>query len=157
VSYHVVTVYYRWHPLAGQKLIVHGRVNRNGERVLCHLPDGTVGSLPAWMLRAESSELALGKPLVSVDALRELRDLLSALQASIGCGKASLKILPEKEGNDETAEAKHTATASTVPATGPAGDFTGSQTKRSDKRTGGTPLASRRRKQRESIRKATKR
>jgi hypothetical protein len=104
------------------------------------------------MLRAESSELTLGKPLVSVDALRELRDLLSALQASIGCGKASLK-----EGNDETAEAKHIATASTVPATGPAGDFTGSQTKRSDKRTGGTPLASRRRKQRESIRKATKR
>jgi hypothetical protein len=89
------------HPLAGQKLIVHGRVNRNGERVLCRLPDGTVGSLPAWMLRAESSRFTLGKPLVSVDALRELRELLSTLQASPDCGKASLKIMP-REGIDET-------------------------------------------------------
>ena len=83
-EFETVTVYYRWHPLAGQKLIVHGRVNRNGERVLCRLPDGTVGSLPAWMLRADSSQFTLGKPLVSVDALRELRDLLSTLQASAG-------------------------------------------------------------------------
>ncbi|HEX9224791.1 MAG TPA: hypothetical protein VF860_15780, partial [Candidatus Acidoferrales bacterium] len=50
-EFETVTVYYQWHPLAGQKLIVHGRLNRNGERVLCRLPDGTVGSLPAWMLR----------------------------------------------------------------------------------------------------------
>ena len=58
------------------------------------------------MLRADSSQFPLGKRLVSVDALRELRDLLSTLQASAGCGKASLKIMP-KEGIDETAEAKH--------------------------------------------------
>ena len=57
------------------------------------------------MLRADSSQFTLGKPLVSVDALRQLRDLLSILQASAGCGKASLKIMP-KEGIDETAEAQ---------------------------------------------------
>src|SRR5437667_12521739 len=75
-EFETVTVFYRWHPLVGQKLIVHGRINRNGERVLCRLPDGTVCSLPAWILRPESSQFTLGNPLVSVDALRELRDLL---------------------------------------------------------------------------------
>ena len=156
-EFETVTVYYRWHPLAGQKLIVHGRVNRNGERVLCRLPDGTVGSLPAWMLRADSSQFTLGKPLVSVDALRELRDLLSTLQARADCGKASLKIMP-KEGIDETAEAKHTATASTAPAAGSASSgFAGAPTKRPGKRTGGTSLASRRRKRRQPVRKAAKR
>jgi hypothetical protein len=147
-EFETVTVYYRWHPLAGQKLIVHGRVNRNGERVLCRLPDGTVGSLPAWMLRADSSQFTLGKPLVCVEALRELRDLLSTLQASAGCGKASLKIMP-KEGIDETAEAKHTATASTALAAGSASSrFTGAPTKRPRKRTGGTSLEGRLRKRR---------
>jgi hypothetical protein len=117
-EFETVTVHYRWHPLAGQKLIVHGRLSRNGERVLCRLPDGTVGSLPAWMLRAESSQFILGKPIIGVDALRELRDLLSTLQSSGGCGQASLKIMP-KEGINETAEAKHTTTASTEPAARP--------------------------------------
>jgi len=137
-------------------LIVHGRINRNGERVLCRLPDGTVCSLPAWILRPESSQFTLGKPLVSVDALRELRDLLSTLQASAGCGKASLKDLP-KEGIDETAEAKHTAIASTAPAAGSASsESAGAQTKRPGKRTGGTSLEGRRRKRRTPVRKATK-
>jgi hypothetical protein len=136
-------------------LIVHGRVNRNGERVLCRLPDGTVASLPAWMLRAESSQLTLGTPLVSVDALRELRELLSTLQASPGCGKASLKIVP-REGIDETAEAKHTATAFTAPAAGSASiESAGAQTKRPGKRTGGTSLEGRRRKLRQPVRKET--
>ena len=108
------------------------------------------------MLRAESSQFTLGKPLVSLDALHELRELLSTLQASAGCGKASLKIVP-KEGIDETAEAKHTATASTAPAAGStSSEFAGAQTKRLGKRTGGTSLASRRRKRRQQVRKATK-
>ena len=155
-EFETVTVYYRWHPLAGQKLIVHGRINRNGERVLCRLPDGTVGSLPAWMLRADSSHFILGKPLVSVDALRELRDLLSTLQAASGGGKASLKIVP-KEGTNETAEATHTATASTAPAGGSGSiGFAGAQTKGSHERIGGTSPASRRSKRRQPVRKGTK-
>ena len=154
-EFETVTVYYRWHPLTGQKLIVHGRVNRNGERVLCRLPDGTVGSLPAWILRPESSQFILGKPLIGLDALRELRDLLSTLQASAGCGKASLKIMP-KEGIDETAEAKRTAIATTAPAAGSASSgFAGAPTKRPRKRTGGTSLEGRRRKRRLPGRKET--
>jgi len=153
-EFETVTVFYRWHPLAGQKLIVHGRVNRNGERVLCRLPDGTVCSLPTWLLRPESSQFTLGTPLVSVDALRELRDLLSTLQASAGCGKASLKVVP-KEGIDETVEAKHTATAPLAGAGSTSSEFAGAETKRPRKRTGGTSLEGRRRKRRQPVRKAT--
>jgi hypothetical protein len=107
------------------------------------------------MLRADSSQFTLGKPLVSVEALGELRDLLSTLQASAGCGKATLKIMP-KEGIDETAEAKHTATASTAPAAGSASSgFAGAPKKRPRKRTGGTSLEGRRRKRQLPSRKET--
>jgi hypothetical protein len=109
------------------------------------------------MLRADCTRFTIGKPLVSVDALRELRDLLSALQASANCGKASLKIMP-KEGIDETAEAKHTATATTATATGSASSGSaGAQTKGLGKRTGGTSPASRGRKRRQPVGKAAKR
>ena len=155
-EFETVTVYYRWHPLAGQKLIVHGRANRDGERVLCRLPDGSVCSLPAWILRPESSQFTLGKPLVSVDALRQLKDLLSTLQTSAGCDKDSLKVVVPKEGIDETAESKHTATAP-VTAVGPGSSETaGGQTKRPRKRTEGTSSEGRRRTRREPTRKATR-
>ena len=155
-EFETVTVYYRWHPLAGQKLIVHGRANRDGERVLCRLPDGSVCSLPAWILRPESSQFTLGKPLVSVDALRQLKDLLSTLQTSAGCDKDSLKVVVPKEGIDETAESKYTATAP-VTAVGPGSSETaGGQTKRPRKRTEGTSSEGRRRTRREPTRKATR-
>ena len=155
-EFETVTVYYRWHPLAGQKLIVRSRISRNGERVLCRLPDGTVCSLPTWILRPESSQFTLGKPRVSVDALRELRDLLSAVQASTGCGMASLKVVP-KEGIHETAEAKHAATGSTASAAGSASsEFAGAQTKRPRRRTSGTSVEGRRRMRRQPVGKETK-
>src|ERR1017187_2095369 len=152
--FETVTVFYRWHPLAGQKLIVQGRINRNGERVLCRLPDGSVCSLPAWILRPESSRFILGKPLVGVDPRRELRDLLSTLQASAGCGKASLKVVP-KEGIDETAEAKHAATTPLAAAGSAPSEAAGGQTKRSRERTDGTSSEGRRRKRRQPGRKET--
>jgi len=95
-------VYYRWHPLFGLSLPVHKRRRSgNGERVYCQLPDGTLCSVPSWMLRPECAHFSFGSPLISVDALGELRQLLTAWQAPATCGKALLKS-PAKEGGDET-------------------------------------------------------
>src|SRR5712692_4522994 len=76
-----VTVHYRWHPLYGQM----ARVNRsvpfaNGELLFCELPDGTRGTLPAWMTNAAAcAVLTVGPPVVSIIALQELRVLLGLL------------------------------------------------------------------------------
>jgi len=44
------------------------------------------------MFNPQCVELSLGSPLIAVDALAELRDLLTALQVSSGHDKASLKL-----------------------------------------------------------------
>ena len=62
-----------------------------GESVFCELPDGTIGSLPAWMMDLSCcSDLSLGSPLVSVDALVELRALLDSLHLPSHCDNASV-------------------------------------------------------------------
>ena len=100
--FETVTVYYRWHPLFGLSLPVHRRrKSSNGERVFCQLPDGKFCSLPSWMLRPDCAQFSLGSPLISVEALSELRNLLTAWQTPATCGKALLKS-PAKEGGDET-------------------------------------------------------
>lgn len=50
------------------------------------------------MMEASCEECSYGEPLVSLEALRSLRDLLNALQAPFRCDKASLISL--KEGVD---------------------------------------------------------
>ena len=101
-SFEIVTVYYRWHPLFGLSLPVHKRRRSgNSERVYCQLPDGTLCSVPSWMLRPECAHFSFGSPMISVEALCELHHLLTAWQAPAICGKALLKS-PAKEGEDET-------------------------------------------------------
>jgi hypothetical protein len=73
----------------------------HGEHIFCELPDQTICSLPAWMFNPRCVELSLGSPLIAVDALAELRDLLTALQVSSSRDKASLKS-SLKEGTGET-------------------------------------------------------
>ena len=95
-------MYYRWHPFFGMSLPVHKRrKSSSGERVSCQLPDGTLCSVPSWMLRPECAHFSFGSPLISVEALCELRNLVAAWQAPSNCGKALLKS-PAKEGGDET-------------------------------------------------------
>jgi hypothetical protein len=53
------------------------------------------------MLRPECTHFLCGPPLISVEALCELHDLLTAWQTAATCGKALLKS-PAKEGGDET-------------------------------------------------------
>jgi hypothetical protein len=101
--FEIVTVYYRWHPFFGLSLPVHKRrkTRSSGERVCCQLPDGTLCSVPSWMLRPECAHFSFGAPLISVEALSEVRHLLTAWQTPATCGKPLLKS-PAKEGGDET-------------------------------------------------------
>src|SRR5437868_7141488 len=96
-----VTVYYRWHPLFGLALPVWRRSKYgDGERIYCKEPDGRICVLPEWMLRPECAQWCLGSPLVSVDALVQLRNLLRDLQCSGSEDKGFLK-LSRKEGSHE--------------------------------------------------------
>lgn len=116
-----VTVHYRWHPLFGQTLPVLRRmVDRRGEHLFVQLPDGTVCSLPTWMFNPScSTRYYLGPPLIAVDALRHLRDLLSSLRPSEDFGKDSANP-PFMEGAIE--EHNRTARVATQPATGEQSD-----------------------------------
>src|SRR3954471_10637815 len=90
-DFETATVYYRWHPLFRRTLRVHKRMkDRHGEHIFCELPDGTVCSLPSWMFAPECAQLALGPPVVSVEALATLRDFIGILQARSQCDMASL-------------------------------------------------------------------
>jgi hypothetical protein len=53
------------------------------------------------MLSPECSQLLLGAPLISAEALGELHDLLTSLPIYAACDKASLNS-SAKEGADET-------------------------------------------------------
>ncbi len=103
-------MYYRWHPLFGLSLPVHRRRKSNsGERVCCQLPDGTLCSLPSWMLNPECARFSFGSPLISVEALCELRHLLAAWQPPSNCGKALLRSPAKEEGDETTSEATQPA------------------------------------------------
>jgi hypothetical protein len=82
-SLETVKVYYRWHPLFGLSLPLRRRhEDRDGERLLCQAPDGRLHSLPGWMCSPECLQFSLGAPLISADALVQLRALVDMWQAS---------------------------------------------------------------------------
>src|SRR5437879_13651119 len=76
------------------------RKDRAGQRIFCE-SDGKIYPIPTWMLSPECSQLLLGPPLISAEALGELHDLLRSLPIRGDCDKASLNSSP-KEGVDET-------------------------------------------------------
>lgn len=84
-----VRVLYQWHPLFGEELPVTGRKrDRAGDHVLCRLPDDTICVLPTWMFDPTPTH-SLGPPLIAVEALQALRDLLDALRAGTDGDQAS--------------------------------------------------------------------
>src|ERR1039457_7141549 len=104
-SLETVTVYYRWHPLFGLSLPVCRRSqHREGERIYCQAPDGRICLLPSWMLSPECSRFLLGPPWVSLAALGELHDLLSAWQAPPPCDKASPRLTRKEACSEEISE-----------------------------------------------------
>lgn len=105
-----VTVHYRWHPLYGQM----ARVNRSvpsdsGAWLFCELPDGTRGTLPAWMTDAGAcAVLTLGAPMVAIPALQEVRVLLDALARGSDRTDRTEVSMPFKEGCDASKESVET-------------------------------------------------
>ena len=62
--------------------VKRGVPSANGELLFCELPDGTGGTLPAWMTNAAAcAVLTVGPPVVAITALQELRVLLEAVVA----------------------------------------------------------------------------
>jgi hypothetical protein len=72
----------------------------DGERIYCKSPDGRTCFFPSWMLSPECSQFSLGFPLVSLEALSELHELLSAWKAPALCDKPFPNPY-RKEGVDE--------------------------------------------------------
>jgi len=102
-------VHYRWHPLHGEtlRLLVGHRV-REGGLVICLGSDGKRWVLPQWMLDPECAQYEVGAPLVSIQALRRLREQLSSVPIASGYdGSASI---PSPQGVlDEAPTATGTA------------------------------------------------
>jgi hypothetical protein len=90
----------------------------NGELLFCELPDGTRGTLPAWMTDAATcAVLTVGEPVVAITALHELRLLLDVLTRGADPTDASM---PSKEGCDAPEESAETHPPDpAVPARGP--------------------------------------
>jgi hypothetical protein len=67
--------------------------------LFCELPDGTTGTLPAWMTDAAvCAALTVGPPVVSIAALQELRELLDVVAPR--APDLTHASMPSKEGCD---------------------------------------------------------
>ena len=129
--FETVTVYYRWHPLAGKNLRVHKRQkDRCGEYIFVQLPDDTICGLPAWMFNVACAEFFVGPPFISIEALTELRDLLAALRGSPLCDMPSMKEVLTEVPNEASAEA-----ASSSVQSAPGGSYTNGAARKQKRRT----------------------
>jgi hypothetical protein len=89
----IVKIEYPWHPLFGQNVQVHKRLEeRAGIFYVIGLPDHTFHLLPDWMtdpaMRANSE---IGPPRCSLDGLISLRQLLDAQPLSKRARSSKLK------------------------------------------------------------------
>lgn len=115
--FEAVTIRYRWHPLCGRSLPVDDRKKtREGEYFVCRLQDQTTLTIPAWMLKPECAEFSLGPPLVAVEALLDLRELLTSLRLSSGCDNRPERVravdLPDASGRSSRAAFAESASSS---------------------------------------------
>ncbi len=74
-----VTIEYPWHPLHGKRVPLLRRVGRGTEEfVHVEARRGVSRELPAWMCDASAcAAISKGTPRVTIEALNELRDVLS--------------------------------------------------------------------------------
>jgi hypothetical protein len=125
-----VTVHYQWHPLHGRTLrVLRRQPGKNGVQVFYEHEDGRRGALPEWMTdSAACSTMALGSPVVAIEALLRLGELLEATSP----GEWNT---PEPSKEVRRAQTKEPATRATEPtgsnptrgssATGPGRGTTG--------------------------------
>lgn len=104
-------VEYRWHPLHGQQVRVVRRTGRAGNEVVHVEVSGELArELPAWMLDASSCRgMILGSPELSINALVELRSVLSG-RSVVPDAFSFVNSSEVEDGSNET-------TTSTVPKT----------------------------------------
>jgi hypothetical protein len=81
-------VHYRWLALHGISLQCQRRVSLPaGQHFYCELPDGAMGAIPLWMTDPVTcAGFSLGEPVVSVEALINLRALLDSLPSTCSGG-----------------------------------------------------------------------
>jgi hypothetical protein len=100
----VVTVHYRWHPLHKRSLPVVGAAPSR-PAVTVEVAKGVWREVPLWMTdEVACMGISEGPPLVSLEALLRLRELLDAMAASGVQGRASSG-RPEEEAGDGQGEA----------------------------------------------------
>ena len=90
--------------------------NRNGEQIFCELPNKTICALPTWMFNADCARFTLGRPLIRIEALRELREVLTAWQTTSSCDKASLRQSPLEVVHETPSEADRLSTVASAVA-----------------------------------------
>jgi hypothetical protein len=75
-----VTVHYRWCALRGVQLQCRRQLSdSDGDYLDCELPDGAGALIPSWMTDpVVCAGFSFGAPLISLQALIELRLLLNA-------------------------------------------------------------------------------
>ncbi|MGA3402117.1 MAG: recombinase family protein [Acetobacteraceae bacterium] len=73
-------VAYRWHPLHGERLRLYQRTRRDGREILyLEVRAGVSREVPAWMCDAAAcAAISVGPPEIGIDALNELRAVLTA-------------------------------------------------------------------------------
>jgi len=79
-----VTVYYPWHALHGQTLTVFRREKQDRRELLfCELANGRLVGIPQWMTDRGCAAYSLGPPVIGVEALVALRELLAAVRRGV--------------------------------------------------------------------------
>src|SRR5438046_420850 len=99
-----VVVHYRWHPLHGERLRVQQRSARRGEQIV-HLEVRADVSweIPVWMCDASvCAAMSVGPPQISIDALNELRGVLTNHSRDHGSSDPS----KEEESRDDRTTTK---------------------------------------------------
>lgn len=86
-----VQIHYRWSNLFGVSLPVLRRMHcPDGDRVICESPQGNAVALPVWMTDQNAcAAFSAGTAVVSLSALRDLRNLLDTLHSTSHCDKPS--------------------------------------------------------------------
>ena len=79
---------------------------QDGDCVFCEGPKGNAVAIPAWMTdKAVCAGFSVGPPVVSVSAVRALRNLLQSLRPTVECdnssGKASPAELSDEANNQD--------------------------------------------------------
>lgn len=111
-----MTVEYRWHPFHGRRLHARDAGPRDGILLFVDGDPHVSRRLPVWMCDAAVCRpMTLGPPLVRVEALSELSDVLAGLLPDRVARSSSAS--PGKEAADETTDVTTTNPTATGPGT----------------------------------------